>query len=135
MQALGPAEDCGERLDGGADDVVLGLLGRQRGARGLGVESELSAPLVACAEAVAHDLCPHPPRRPVLGYLLEQVVVGIEEEREPGRELVHIQPGIEGGFDVGYGVGEGESEFLDGGGSSLSYVVAADRDRVPSGQL
>ena len=42
VQALGPAKHGGERLDGGADDVVLGLLGRQRGARRLGVEPELS---------------------------------------------------------------------------------------------
>src|SRR5215212_10285560 len=58
---------------------------------------------------VAHDLRPHPPGRPVLGHLLEQVVVRIEEEREPGRELVHLEPGVDSGLDICYGVGEGES--------------------------
>ena len=31
-----------------------------------------------------------PPRRAELGHLLEEVVVGVEEEREPRREVVDI---------------------------------------------
>src|SRR5215210_2014740 len=135
VQALGPAEDRGERLDRGAHHVVLGLLGRQRGAGGLGVEPELAAPLVGRAETLAHDGGPHPPRRPVFGDLLKQVVVGVEEEREPWRKLVHLEPGVGGGLDVGYGVREGESELLDGGGPGLPDVVAADRDGVPARHL
>src|SRR5215207_5814197 len=99
------------------------------------MEPQLCAPLVGRAETVAHDLRPHPPGRPVLGHLLEPIVVGVEEERESWRELVHTEPGIGGGLDVCYGVGEGESELLDGGGTSLPYVVAGDGDHVPARQL
>jgi hypothetical protein len=56
---------------------------------------------VGGAEAVAHDPGPQSPRGAELRHLLEEVVVRVEEEREPGAEL------------------------------RFSNVVAGDRDRVP----
>src|SRR5215212_7490203 len=135
MQALGATEHGGDGLDGGPDHVVLGLLRRQGGARRLGGEAELQAPLVGGAETIAHDGGPHPPRGPVLGHLLEQVVVGVEEEREPRGELVHFQPGVDRGLDVGYGVRKGERELLHGGRARLPYVVTAYGYGVPARQL
>ncbi len=41
VQALGAPEHPGQRLDGDADEVHLGLLGRQGDACGLGVEAQL----------------------------------------------------------------------------------------------
>jgi hypothetical protein len=77
-------------LHGGADDVVLGLLGSERRARGLGVEAEFEATLVLRFEALLHYLRPHPPGRPILGDLLKEIIVGVEEEREPRGELVYL---------------------------------------------
>jgi hypothetical protein len=47
------------------------------------------------AEALAHDPRPHAPRGAELGDLLEEVVVHVEEERQPRRELVDVEPGVD----------------------------------------
>jgi hypothetical protein len=44
------------------------------------------------AEPVAHDRRPHPARGAELGHLLEEVVVAVEEERQPRREVVDARP-------------------------------------------
>ncbi len=95
----------------------------------------IGRPLVAGPEALGHDPGPHPPCRPVLGDLLEEVVVGVPEERQPGSEVVHLEPGRQRRLDVGDAVGEREGDLLDGGRPRLPDVVARDRDRVPVGQL
>ena len=83
-------------------------------------------------EAVAHDLGPQAPGRSELRHLLEEVVVRIEEEREPGTELVRREAGVDGGLAVGDPVRQREGQLLHGGRSGLADVVAGDRDRVPA---
>ena len=80
--------DRGEALQRHPDDVVLRLLRGQRDAAGLGVEAQPPRALVLGVESVSHDRRPHPPRGAELGDLLEDVVVAVEEERQPRRELV-----------------------------------------------
>ena len=70
--------------------------------------------------------------RAELGDLLQQVVVGVEEERQPRAEAVHLQPRGEGGLDVGDAVGQRERDLLHRRRARLADVVAADRDRVPA---
>src|SRR5215203_206303 len=135
VQALGPTHDGRERLHRRADDVVLGLLGGERGAGRLDVEAELMATLLGRPEALLNDLRPHPTSSPVLGDLLEEVVVGVKEKGEARGEVVHLEPGVERGPDVGDSVGEGEGELLHRSRAGLAYVVAGDRDRVPPRQL
>jgi hypothetical protein len=74
---------------------------------------------------------PEPPRRAELGDLLEEVVVRVEEERDPGREAVDGEPAIHGRADVLEPVRERERDLLHRGRSCLANVVAAHRDRVP----
>src|SRR5829696_5312147 len=50
------------------------------------------------------------PSRPELGDLLEHVVVGVPEERQPRRELVDVETGVDGGLYVGDAVGDGEGD-------------------------
>ena len=88
VQALGPPEHPGQRLDGHPDQVHLGLLGRQRDARRLGVEAQLGRAPVGRAVAVTHPAGPDATSGPVLGDLLEEVDVGVEEEAEPRSEVV-----------------------------------------------
>ena len=88
VQRLGAAADRGERLDRDAHDVVLGLLRGERRAGGLGVEAQPQRALVARRVALAHQLGPQPAGGAELRHLLEEVVVGVEEEREPRREVV-----------------------------------------------
>ncbi len=83
MQRLRAAQDGGQRLNGDPDDVVLRLLSRQSAAGGLSVEAQLEGILVLGSETLSHDLSPQPPRRAELGHLLQEVVVHVEEERQP----------------------------------------------------
>lgn len=82
MERLGASEYGGERLDGGADDVVFGLLRGESDPCGLGVESQAAGTRVPGVEAVAHDRRPHAARGTKLGDLFEEVVLGGEEEGE-----------------------------------------------------
>ena len=86
-------------------------------------------------EPLGHDPRPHAAGRPVLGHLLEEVVVGVPEEAQPRGEVVDVQPGGQGGLHVGDAVGEGEGDLLDGRRAGLADVVAGDGDRVPAGQV
>ena len=131
VQALGPAEDGGEGLDRGPDDVVVDRLGGQRRAGGLDVEAAQHRARVRRPEALAHDRRPHPAGDPELGDLLEQLAPGREEERQPAGEVVDVEAALDGRLDVGDGVGQGEGQLLGGRRPGLAHVVAADRDRVP----
>ena len=87
---------------------------------------------VGRAEAVAHGLGPHPPGGAELRHLLEDVVVAVEEEGQPRRELVDREAGVDRRLHVGHPVGERERDLLDGRAALLAEVVAGDRDRVPA---
>ena len=126
-----PPSTADKRLQRNADDVVGGLLRRQRAAGGLGVEAQLVRARIGGAVTVAHQPGPEPPRGAELGDLLEEVVVGVEEEREARAERVDVEARRQARLDVGAGVGQRERHFLDRGRAGLTDVVAADRDRVP----
>ena len=59
----------------------------------------------------------------------------VEEEGQPRGEGVDVETGVDRGLDVGDAVGEGEGDFLHGGGAGLADVVAADGDGVPLGDF
>ena len=63
-------------------------------------------------------------RRAELRHLLEEVVVRVEEEREPLAELVGREPGRHRRLAVGDPVGERERELLHGRRARLADVVA-----------
>src|SRR5215211_9488081 len=131
MQALGSAEDGGERLEGGPGHVVVRFLGCEGDARGLGVEAHEQGLLVLRAVPLLHHGRPDAPRGAELGYLLEEVYVRVEEEREPRGEVVDVQPRLDAGLDVGEAVGKGEGELLRRRAPRLADVVSGDGDRVP----
>ena len=132
MDRLRAAEDRGQRLGCDPDEVVLGLLRGEGGAAGLGVEPERLRPCSRRAEPVAHDLRPQPPGGAKLRHLLEQVVVGVEEEGEPRTERVGRHTRGDGGLAVGDAVRKREGDLLHRRRARLADVVARDRDRVPA---
>ena len=71
----------------------------------------------------------------VLGDFLEEVDVGVEEERQTRRELVDGQSRRERRLDVREPVADRVGELLRGGGAGLADVVARDRHRVPAWHL
>ena len=94
-QRLHAAEHRGECLDRRADDVVLRLLRGQRRAARLRVRAQHQRAWIARTEPVAHDRGPHPAQRTVLGDLLEEVDVRVEDPREPRRELVDADAALD----------------------------------------
>ena len=135
VQALGAAQHAGQRLESNPDQVDLGLLRGERHAGGLGVEAQLARTTVGRPVVLAHPAGPDAPGGPVLGDLLEEVTVGVEEEAEPRREVVDRESRRPGRLDVSEPVGQGEGKLLRGGRTCLANVVAGDRDRVPARQL
>src|SRR5215207_5324541 len=104
MKALRPAEDGGERLEGGTGDVVVRLLGGERDACRLGMEAHVQTALVLRAVLFRHHGSPDTPRGAELGDLLEEVYVRVEEEREARGEVVHVQPCLYARLHVGEAV-------------------------------
>ena len=87
------------------------------------------------AVTVAHPMGPDAAGGTVLGDLLEEVAVGIEEEAQPRGELVDRHARRHGRLDVGEPVGQGEGQLLGRRRACFTDVVARDRDRVPPWHL
>jgi len=135
VKGLGSSQDSGQGLVGCSYDVIVGLLCGEGASCGLGMEAEHPGSGVFGHEAFSHDLCPHPSGGSKLSDLFEEVDMGVEEEGESWGELIDIEASLHGGFHIGDPIGQGEGQFLDGRGSSLPDVVAADADRVPARDL
>src|SRR5208337_3217321 len=106
-----------------------------RAAGRLGVEPKSAGRLVLCPVTPPQGVGPQHAGRPVLRYLLEQVVVRVEEEAQPRREVVDPQAAGEALVDVVEPVGQGERYLLHRRGTGLADVVAAYRHRVPAGHV
>ena len=99
------------------------------------MEAQLHRAFLACAVLVAYPPGPDATRGAVLGDLLEEVDVRVEEEAQPRRERVDVEPGCERRLHVREPVGQRERELLRRRRTGLADVVPGDRDRVPAGQL
>ena len=82
MQGLGTSQDRRQGLDGGAEQVVVRLLGRKGHTGGLSVETEHPGAGIFSSEPVSNDIGPHSAGGPKLGYLLEQVALGHERKKD-----------------------------------------------------
>ena len=71
-----------------ADDVIFGLLRRERAAARLRVETKLPTFRVGSAETFAHDDRPQFARGAELGDFFEELVMRVEEEGELRREII-----------------------------------------------
>ena len=133
VQALGAAEDRGERLDRGPDDVVVDRLGGQARAGGLDVEAAHHRARVRRAEALAHDPSPTSGGRPGTWRppRTARVQAAKKNDRRPAKSSTS-SPRATRRLDVGDRVGQGEGELLGGRRPGLAHVVADDRDRVPA---
>ncbi len=135
VQALGSPEHGRERLECRTHDVHLGLLRGQRDPCRLRVEAHEQRALATRAEAVAELARPDPAGGAVLGDLLEEVEMRVEEEGEPGREIVDREAALYCCLDVGEAVGERERELLGRIRACLADVVPRDRDRMEERHL
>ena len=135
VQGLGSTQHGGHGLVGNAHDVVLGLLRHEAHPGSLCVGTEPPRVRIGGAVFVAHGPSPDPSRRPELRDLLEEVVVDVEEEREPWSEAVHVQAPLYSPLHVLEAVPQRERQLLGGRGTGLPNVVAGDGDRVVLGRV
>ena len=115
MKGLGTAENSGQSLVSGANNIVVGLLGGERRTGCLCMETQHHRAWVAGVEAIAHNMGPDAPCRAKLSDFLEEVVMAIEKEGELTCEGIDVQPRVESGLHVTDGVREGEGDLLHGG--------------------
>ena len=130
VQRLRPAEHRRQRLDRGADDIVVRVL--------LG---QADTPLVwQCVRSSFDfsDFAPRSvmirahkrPRRAQLRDLHEQVHADAEEEAQARREIVDVEAVGLRRAHIFHAVGERVGELLHRRRPGLVHVIAADRDRV-----
>ena len=131
VERLTPAEDGGERLDGSANDVILWLLRRERASCRLCVEAQPEGARILRPEPLTQRARPDASGGAVFRHFFEQIVVRVEEEAEPWREFIDMQPAFDTRLDVCQPIGEGERQFLGGSCARFTDVIAADRDRIP----
>ena len=133
VQRVGVVVGRDQRLQRGADVVEGDLLRVQRAPRGLRMELELLAALVA-AVAPLHRHRPDAARDAPEHRVLRVHAVG-EEERQVRGEVVDVHAAREVGLDESEAVGERESELRDRVRAGLGDVVARDRHRVEISHL
>ena len=112
--------------------LLSGCWAVERHAGGLRVEAHQPRARVLRAVGLAQLARPDAARGAVLGDLLEEVDLRVEEEAQARREVVDVDAARHLLLDVGEAVLERERELLRGGRPGLADVVAGDRDRVPA---
>src|SRR5712691_2121200 len=99
------------------------------------MESQAHGHWVCCTVTIVEPPGPDAPSRPVLRDLLEEVDMGVEEEREAWSERVDVQAALQPELHVGEAIRERERELLRGRRPGLSDVVARDREWMPIGHM
>src|SRR5260370_35824772 len=94
------------------------------------MKAELPRAVILRAIALAHPARPDPASGAELRDLLEEVDVGVEEERQARCEVIDAHPSFDARVDVCHSIGERERELLCGGRTRPAEVVARDGDRV-----
>src|SRR4051812_23066686 len=131
--ALHAGAGDGERLERRAGDVVERLGPGQRMTAADEGGAQPPALRLLRAVAVAEELRPDAPRRPVLRHLFEEVRVRIEKEGEPGREAVGREPAADQLLDVRLAGGERVRRFFRRSRPRVS-IMGGDADRIEPGK-
>ncbi len=129
MQRLGVTLRRSHRLNCGAADVVVDVLGGQGPAGGLRVRTQRHRLRVLRAEFL-HELRPEHARGTHLGDLHEEVHADRPEEGQTRRELVDVEAHRLACADVLDTVGQRVGHLDVGRRASFLHVVAGDGDRV-----
>src|SRR5262245_5240522 len=77
-----------------------------------------------------HLARPQTARRAIFGYLFEEVVMGVEEERKSGSEIVYLQSRFDGRAHISQPVVQSKGELLNRSGASFADMIAADANGV-----
>ena len=95
--------------------------------------SAASTILILRVETLAHDRCPHTPRGAELCHLFKKLIVGVEEESELRRKIIHVESSVYRRLYILNTIRQCKGNFLHGGAARFTDVIARDADRVPLG--
>ena len=129
VKRLGATEHRGQRLDRGADDVVIRVLLLQAHTGGLAMGAQHLGLFVLSAQPF-HHLVPQRAGGAHLGDLHEEVHADAPEEAEARGKGVDIEPGGHRAAGIFLAVGDGEGQFLHRRRAGFVHVVARNRDAV-----
>ena len=135
VQRLGATKPRSQRLDRGADDVVVRILLSKRDARRLTMGAQHQRLIILWLEAVTHQVRPQEPRRPKFSHFHKKVHPNAEEEGQTRRELVHVETLRLRGADIFQSISDSVGEFLHAGRTRFLHVIPGDRDRVVPGHI
>ncbi len=112
VQRLCAAQHRSQCLDRHARHVVQGLLRCQADAGRLRVKTHEPGSRILRAKGIAHLARPNTSCCPVLGNLLEDIVVPVEEKRNTRCKIVYIQATVHGPTHILESVSQCKSQFL-----------------------
>src|SRR5215813_8167931 len=87
------------------------------------------------AVALRDGFVPDAASRAILGNLLEEIAVRVEEKGKLRRKIVNLHAATQSPFDILHAVPQCEGEFLYSGRTSFANVVAADGNRIELGRV
>ena len=90
------------------------------------MKPQLPGARVFRAETIAHDARPNLSRGAVLGDLLEEIAVRVEEKRDARHELVDVEAGVHAPLHILNAVAQRERQLLGRGRARFANVIAAD---------
>ncbi len=134
VQRLSVPLGGGHRLDAGARHVVEHILGGQRPPRCLRMCAQRKG-FGALGRELCDQLTPQQPAGPQFGDLHKEIHPDAPEERQPGREAVDVQAGVQARPDVVDAVGQGVGQLQIRRGTGFLDVIAGNGDGVELGHL
>jgi hypothetical protein len=135
VQALGAAQHRGQGFQGGADDVVVGILLGEAPARGLHVGPQHGRFGVLGVELGLIRSCHRKRAARSMAISMKKFMPTPKKKAQPRRKGVNVQPGIQGRADVLQPVRQGKGRLQYTVGAGFHHVVAADADRVELGHV
>ena len=128
VQRLGTTEYRRHCFDGGAHNIVVGVLTGQTDAGGLAVSTQHQRALIFGRKVLLHLGCPKNPRGAQFGNFHKEIHTNGKEKRQPRRKLIDFETAIDGRAHVLDTVGDGIRQLLHIGRAGLLHMVARDRD-------
>ncbi len=129
VQALRAAHHRRQRLDGGADDVVVRVLLGQANTAGLAVRAQHQAARVLGAE-IGHDARPQRAGGAQFRHFHEEIHADGEEKAQAAGKFINIQALFLRRTHIFHAIGQGEGQLLQRGRPGFVHMIAGDGNTV-----
>src|SRR5882724_12653660 len=99
------------------------------------MKTHLQRALVIAPETLFHFARPDASCCAKLGYLFEEIVMGVKEERNPRHKAIYVQARFHTPGNIFDTVAQCERQLLNRSGPSFTDVIAAHRNRIVAGDV